>query len=141
MGFPDDTATSLPDFTGRLRWIPGHRRAQADLAPAFTFVLWDDQKDDPCALTIDDPERASIVVVLHRQDHAPPALANGQHLGRMPYGGQPLDALLALVAPLLMPLVYRSTVCVDISDFEFLFGHGGGFNAWRKPGAKTSSWR
>lgn len=41
------------------------------------------------------------------------------------FDGDLRDVVLGLVAPLVMPLVYRSVICVALDDFEYLFAQGG----------------
>ena len=116
---------SLPSFGGRLQWFTGEQGVHGRLDAAFVIVIWDDSLHGPLAAQLAPPSFRSIVVILHRRNQTPPATINGRPMVHMSFGGIPWDAVLALVAPLLMPLVCRSVVCVDFADFEFLFAHGG----------------
>jgi len=125
LGFPTEAIGSLPGFGGCLAWSAGDPGAQAGAAPAFIFVIWNDALTDTLTELLATPEFLSIVVIFHRPDQAPPATLNGRPLVHFSFDGEPRDAVLGLVEPLLMPLVYRSVVCVELADFEFLFAHGG----------------
>jgi len=115
---------ALPVFGDRLRWQMGDPGAQAGPAPAFHFVIWHEDLAGPLAAKMAAPDFRSIVVILHRADQVPSA-ASVRPVVHVCYEGEAKDAVLHLVAPLLMPLVYRSVVCVALEDFEFFFAHGG----------------
>ena len=117
--------SSLPGFGGRLHWVTGEQGVHERPETAFVIVIWDDSLNGPLAAQLAPPISRSIIVILHRRDQTPPAAIHGRPMVHMSFDGTPWDAVLSLVAPLLMPLVYRSIVCVDLADFEFLFAHGG----------------
>jgi len=87
---------------------------------------------DAVELTGVDVGFRSIVVIFHRPEQAPPATLNGRPLVHFSFDGDPLDAVLGLVAPLVMPLVYRSVICVALEDFEYLFARGGRLRCLRE---------
>lgn len=125
LGVPAGDIGSLPDFGGRLHWITGEPGAQAGADPVFVFMDWDEALAEALTSQHTSPDYRSIVVILHAPDDAPPTSLNGRPLVHVSYDGEPRDAVLGLVAPLLMPLIYRSVVCVAIEDYEFLFAQGG----------------
>ncbi|OOG54635.1 hypothetical protein B0E47_11205 [Rhodanobacter sp. B05] len=125
LGLPSDAIGSLPVFSGHLHWLAGDSGTQAGFQPAFVFVIWNDTLTETLTVQLATPGFRSIVLILHGPDQAPPATLNGRPLAHFRFDGTPLDAVLSLIAPLVLPLIYRSVVCVALEDYEYLFARGG----------------
>lgn len=125
LGLPPAAGRLLPDFGGNLAWLVGDPGSHSRSEPAFVFVTWNEALTETLAALLATPGFRSIVVIFHRPEQAPPAALNGRPLVHLSFDGDPLDAVLGLVAPLVMPLVYRSIICVALEDFEYLFARGG----------------
>jgi len=125
LGLPPAAIRLLPNFSGNLAWLAGDTGAQTKSEPAFVFVSWDEALTETLTALLATPGFRSIVVILHRPDQAPPATLIGRPLVHFSFDGDLLDAILGLVAPLVMPLVYQSVICVALEDFEYLFAQGG----------------
>jgi len=125
LGLPPAAIRLLPDFSGHLAWLTGDPGSPTRSEPAFVFVIWDEALTETLTALLPTPGFRSIVVIFHRLDQTPPATLVGRSLVHFSFDGDPLDAVLGLVAPLVMPLVYRSVICVVLEDFEYLFARGG----------------
>lgn len=88
------------------------------------FAIWCEALREPLITLVTESDFRPIVVILHRPDQAPPATLSGRPLVHFSFDGEPRDAVLGLVEPLVMPLIYRSVVGVALEDFECLFAQG-----------------
>lgn len=125
LGIPDAAIHLLPDFSGHLAWLTGDPGAQTGAEPTLVFAIWCEALREPLTTLVTASDFRSIVVILHRPDQAPPATLSGRPLVHFSFDGEPRDAVLGLVEPLVMPLIYRSVVGVALEDFECLFAQGG----------------
>lgn len=125
LGIPNAAIDLLPDFRGHLAWLTGDPGPQTVAQPAFVFAIWCEALAEPLTALITASGFRSIFVILHRPDQAPPATLSGRTLVHFSFDGEPRDAVLGLVEPLVMPLIYRSVIGVALEDFEYLFAQGG----------------
>jgi hypothetical protein len=124
-GLSKDEIGFLPGFDGYLHWITCELGAEARREPDFLFVVWNDNLLLSLIEHLAAPGYRTTTIILHLVGHAPPKTVSGRPLVHFCFAGKPLDTILRLVPALLMPLIYRSVVCVAIEDFEFLFATGG----------------
>lgn len=125
LGLPDNAVHLLPDFSGHLAWLTGDPGTQTGAAPAFVFAIWCEALREPLNTLVTASGFQPIVVILHRPDQVPPATLSGRPLVHFSFDGEPRDAVLDLVEPLVMPLIYRSVIGMALEDFECLFAQGG----------------
>lgn len=115
----------LPQLSEQIRWsipeLPGSFVVGADLV----FVLWSNEccEQDWNWLASEEPRLGPILI--HHVDQKVPLSIRGFPTVRLPYVDNAASALLRAVNMLVVPLIYRSEICLDYLDLAFMMAKGG----------------
>lgn len=114
----------LPEFGGEVDWasvpLPRKPSGQAE----YTFVLWSEFAPAQLRELLTTGERTAILVLARQGDRVPGAV-DGRRIARLVSDVSLVETICRLVPALILPLVYRSPICLDYADLEFALGLGG----------------
>jgi len=126
-----DPLNDLPEFDGEVDWALVPWPCKPSGHAEYTFVLWSKFATAQLHELLTAGKHTAIIVLAQPGDQVPTAI-DGRRIARLVSEGSLIDAMRSLVPALVLPLIYRSSICLDYADLEFALGLGGSVHIFER---------